>query len=300
MFPISNSIQNYNPAFEQIYRQQTLRKYCSTKGRYIKLNKDNEVPFRLLHTLLFSEKLSVIFCSVPKTSSSNWKRLMLVFGEKIKDPSQTGNDVRVHGYTFNQLNKLQRHESKKMLAYFYTFCFVKHPYKRLVSAWRNKFNDLKHANYLLGYKAKILREFRKNLTEEEYDSGWGVTFEEFTSYMVKVYKTRPVLDYFDEHWRPATSLCYPCQIKYNFIGKMETLIEDSRHVMQVLNVQNEDLFPVDGGSHYAVKTELLVEEYFSKFSNETLSDLYKMYEADFEAFGFDLPNTVKQKMRLIL
>ena len=180
MFPISNSIQNYNPVFEQIYRQQTLRKYCSTKGRYIKLNKDNEVLFRLLHTLLFSEKLSVIFCSVPKTSSSNWKRLMLVFDEKIKDPLQTGNDVRVHGYTFNQLNKLQRNEREKMLAYFYTFCFVKHPYKRLVSAWRNKFNDLKHANYLLRYKAKILREFRKNLTEEEYDSGWGVTFEEFT------------------------------------------------------------------------------------------------------------------------
>ena len=66
---------------------------------------------------------------------------MLVFDEKIKDPSQTGNDVRVHGYTFNQLNKLQRNEREKMLAYFYTFFFVRHPYKRLVSAWRNKFND---------------------------------------------------------------------------------------------------------------------------------------------------------------
>ena len=99
---------------------------------------------------------------------------MLVFDEIIEDPSKIKIDVRVDGYSFNAPKKLDLVERRKKLSNYYAFFFVKHPYERLVSAWRNKFNDHDVSMYAAWYKRNILREFRKNLTHNEYRFGWGL------------------------------------------------------------------------------------------------------------------------------
>lgn len=89
-----------------------------------------------------------------------------------------------------------------------------------------------------------------------YEAGQGVTFKEFILYLLKSYKSRNDLESPDQHWRLPRSLCYPCQMKYDFIGKMETLIEDSRYIMKKWRIGNEDLFPAEGGRSYSIETKI--------------------------------------------
>ena len=80
--------------------------------------------------------------------------------------------------------------------------------------------------------------------------------------MIKTYKIKEPVSSFDQHWRPPSIMCHPCQIKYDFIGKMETVIKDSKYLMKILNVENKDLFPGSGGSKYNTKTKHLIDELF--------------------------------------
>lgn len=172
----SDHSQHYDPPKDQIMRQLTLRQDCKNKINYMDLKKDNEIPKQHTSNVIYRDKKSFIFCPVRSFifCSSNWKRLMLVFDEIIEDPSKIKIDVRVDGYSFNALKKLDLVERRKKSSNYYAFFFVKHPYERLVSAWRNKFNDHDVSMYAAWYKRNILREFRKNLTHNEYRFGWGL------------------------------------------------------------------------------------------------------------------------------
>ena len=81
---------------------------------------------------------------------------------------------------------------------------------------------------------------------------------------------------------------------------METLIEDSRYIMKKWRIGNEDLFPAEGGRSYSIETKNLVEEQFSVFNKATLVGLYLIYQGDFEAFGYELPDIVKNIMEFKL
>ena len=77
---------------------------------------------------------------------------MLIFDQKIKDPSVITYHIKVHGYLFNQIKGVNPGDRKEMLTNYFKFFFVWHPYERLVSAWRNKFNDPEHKNDVLDTK----------------------------------------------------------------------------------------------------------------------------------------------------
>ena len=70
---------------------------------------------------------------------------------------------------------------------------------------------------------------------------------------------------------------------------METLIEDSHHLMHALGVENIEFFPKNATDKYHIKTNTLTKKLFSQFSVETMNKLYKIYQSDFEAFGYNKP-----------
>lgn len=174
-----------------------------------------------------------------------------------------------------------------MLNTYYSFVFVRELYERLTSAYRDKFTDKRIKEYLRQYKVNMLREYRKNLTKEQYFSGMGVIFKEFILFVITTYKEKSVTNV-NEHWRPVTSICYPCHVHYNFIGHQETLNEDFIKVMKTINIKDTKMFP-EANTKYEIKLKTLIPEYYAQFSEDTLSKLYKTYKDNYKAFGYPKP-----------
>lgn len=88
----------------------------------------------------------------------------------------------------------------------------------------------------------------------------------------------------NEHWEPIASLCNPCAVHYNVIGKYETLVDDSALALHLVNADNVT-FPV---GQKTSGTSDLIGKYFESFPIKVTRNLYKMYEEDFKLFGYTL------------
>ena len=245
---------------------------------------DQKEAIRRMYTTIYSDNYHVVYCAVPKAACSNWKRIFMAFENLVDKPTDVAAD-KVHGWFYKLLQKQNEENLRRILNSYYTFFFVRDPYERLISAYRDKFTDPRTKDYLHHYKVEILRTHRRNLTEEEYLSGVGITFEEFILQLIKTFQTKGVGS-LNEHWRPQISICFPCHINYDFIGHQETLHEDFTKVMADLNVRDKAFFP-EANTIYKIKSKSLITQYFSGLSKKTLDQLNKVYEDDFDAFGYD-------------
>lgn len=84
-------------------------------------------------------------------------------------------------------------------------------------------------------------------------------------------------------------LCHPCQVKYDFIGKLETLETDAEHLLKLLKVDHLIRFPSGAQNKTATSWE---RDWFAQIPISTQRQLYKLYELDFELFGYPKPDSV--------
>lgn len=164
---------------------------------------------------------------------------------------------------------------------FTKFLFVRHPLERLVSAYQDKLvrnNTTYHNNVGKG----IIRKYRKKPSPLSLQMGHDVTFPEFVSYIIDEWKDakKPL----DTHWRPVVNLCLPCVMRFDFIGKLETLNQDVDFLLWKLN--ESDLSGLVGRQQKPKTTSSLWKEFMKKISYQQLSDLNRMFAEDFWLFGY--------------
>lgn len=262
--------------------------YCANKNKphaigklilYTRNSKNFHTRGTAKGSYFVSIKKKAVFCAVPKVASTNWKRMLLVM-EGVKNLSELTKKSKVHTQPdLLSISSFTGPERKSMLMKYYKFLFVRNPFERIVSAYRNKLAD-NNTFFERTYGTRILRFLRKNLTENEYAEGKGTTFEEFAQWVAEKH---PV----DPHWLPVHHLCRPCTVPYTFIGKMETLYRDSQQVLN--HLKTDAKFPATWSDGYKTSSQQLMLEYFSKMSTDTIEKLYRYYQDDFEAFGYDIP-----------
>lgn len=269
---------------EQDDRIKKLAKHCRSKIPMTKMDElmrfKNSAASAKQH-LYTSHKKHIVYCGAPKVASTNWKKILLVFEEKIKDIKQIKQKNNVHLMNFDRLfNLIGKGHIAQILKHYYKFLFVRHPFERLVSSYRNKFYETNNTYFQRMYGSRILRMHRNNLTDEEFRAGKGVTFKEFITWIVekKVY---------DPHWVPIYYICFPCIIPYDFIGKMESLKSDSKQIFK--DIETEYIFPIDETDGYSVSSRELMVKYFKNISYETKKKVYWLYREDFKAFGYTIP-----------
>lgn len=160
------------------------------------------------------------------------------------------------------------------------FLIVRHPFERLVSAYRDKLEHIEGRDYY--YKrfgrhiAHKYHRFRKpNETKLE------PTFTEFLRFIVEE-------KYFDEHWAPFVDACEPCLIKYNYILKFDTIERDQKFLMQELGLsdylyERNDLRNINPRG---VTTAALVKEYMQNVPRSLLDEINKVYDTDFKLFSY--------------
>ena len=138
------------------------------------------------------------------------------------------------------------------------------------------------------YGSQILIRYRHNLSADQYKLGRGVTFEEFAKWIVEK-------RVFNPHWASMTSLCHPCVLNYDFVGKMETFDSDVAYMLKVLGTNFR--FPTILKEAYKVSSALLTQTYFAKLSLLLKKRLYQIYKNDFENFGYTIPKEYKSPPR---
>lgn len=232
--------------------------------------------------IIVNDEHKILYCYVPKVACTNWKRIMLSLEKNgISDPLDFPADS-IHNQTlFRTLDKFSRQEIDFRLRHYFKFLFVRHPFERLISAFRNKFQQ----NYSVYFQQRFGRLIVERYREDPEDSallrGNDVTFAEFAQYLLdpRTLQDGPL----NEHWRPMAHLCHPCKVEYDVIGKYESLDEDARYVLNVANISDAVEFPK---LNKTVNTADLVSSYMSNVTKEIVSQLYNLYEMDFEIFGY--------------
>ena len=154
--------------------------------------------------------------------------------------------------------------------------------QRLVTVFVNKFINTPKDD-IVNFRYKWARHMMK-LTKHKnkaHPRGKALHFLEFMQYL-----TIDKSSTFQEHWKPIYLLCHPCIINYDYIGKLETLEEDSNNILKNIEAPNNIKFPLADESTRDSKNNVFFS-LMNKIDAELQEKVEKVYSTDFELFGYN-------------
>ncbi|XP_050730407.1 carbohydrate sulfotransferase 11-like isoform X2 [Eriocheir sinensis] len=244
---------------------------------------------KYLYNLLVDDRHRAIYCYVPKVACTNWKRLMMILSGRTNET----NPLNISSHIPHEEGVLTRLSSARyktsVLSYklrtYTKFLFVRHPMERLVSAYRNKLasNSSSATDFRRRFGSTMLKVRRGvGAFHNVSKAGRGVTFAEFVYYLIERSYTGGQQS-LNEHWAPYFDLCHPCTIRYDNIGKYETLEEDAEFILRKIGARPDLHFPPFVNS----KTASLVPGYLATLTEDMSKKLYELYKPDFALFQYE-------------
>ncbi|XP_072379231.1 carbohydrate sulfotransferase 11-like isoform X1 [Diabrotica undecimpunctata] len=279
IIPLAALESDRYPWLDQIARQEQVLEGCDNMGLRFKIK--NTFNVNKLDHILVDHNHKLLYCYVPKVACTNWKRVMMV----LTGESNTTNPIKISASAAHldnstlKLSQLNLLEVKECLRDYTLFLVARHPFERLLSAYRNKFLDNSPTNkyFKLRYGKHIIGKYRQHPSKADLQTGANVTFREFIQYLIKEGVRT------NEHWAPIYDLCLPCTLNYTFISHYETITDDSTTILRMVKAPNL-VFPVTKSK----RTKDNLRFYFQQLSIYEIEFLYKLYEADFKLFGYGL------------
>ncbi|XP_071795731.1 carbohydrate sulfotransferase 11-like isoform X2 [Asterias amurensis] len=265
----------------QLHRKKHMDRMCHSKYHIETLDFGSQKPIEvqafkyLLDLSYVNDDYKIIVTTIHKVGSSNWRRFM-------QDLHKISSDkFRKAWPPLKFLSKRPTVEIQQNLKEYTKVLFVRHPLVRLLSAYRDKFVKLPTSHYV-GAAVKIIKIIRKqspaNLKKPD------MTFTEFLTYLDGAKNGQR----FDSHWALTFEKYKPCHVRYDVIGKLETLLPDVDYLTDKLGVKGRVEYrypkPYSGSSN----TSLLIENY-SKVPPELVRSICQIYHDDFIAFDYALP-----------
>ena len=241
-----------------------MRSIC--KNSHLPTELPSKFPRKTLQHLVVVEKYKLIYCYIPKSASSTITKLIL----KLEGKNTTGSSHR-KVVTMEQIKNKDR--IQYMLENYYKFLVVREPLQRLVSGFVNKW--VMRNWYYNPKRDKIVKQYR-GLS--------GSLFESFA---------RNIIDHgfnnLDHHWTAYSTLCKPCAINYDFIGKMETLCRDLKYVMNQNHINDTDRY-ISSLANHSQRAKSKKDSYIKELPDDIYQNLVQKFQLEFELFGYPLPN----------
>jgi len=236
--------------------------------------------------LLCSKEHNLTYCPLYKSASTFLLKKFLLISPKEKYDKESVKRLEVQANilarkAFGYLDSWDQYP--QFTKEGTTFLFVRHPFERLLSAFRDKLEDPsvqgKRFNeyYYNKYGRRIVMHFRKEkITGPSFKYP---RFHEFLEFLLS-----RDLRYYDEHWAPYFIGCSPCHVPYNFIGHFETLYWDMHLLANKTNLVGKWDDPND---YFQSSTYLEVsKKYFSLVDRDIIRKIHKKYKLDFDMFGY--------------
>ena len=193
------------------------------------------------------------------------------------------------GYGLQQLGAYRSNDWKTTFKDYFKFAFVRYPFDRLVSAYRNKLEcDVNeqcfHNHWRVHYGTEIIKTYRKNASDLELRSGKSVKFREFLQYIIdgntgrKFESNGP----FNHHWSKYTYMYNFCDFDFDMIGRVETMATDVDYLIS-------KLFPGKDSQLYIPHSNSKgrpSRNYYASIKKTTIQKISNIFADDFELFGY--------------
>ena len=223
----------------------------------------------------------MLFCDAPKTGTSYFKRLWLNY---TRDVTSYENQVHDKGFLsqhgLRYLGSYNETEIEIRLRTYFKFMKVRHPLVRVLSVYRDK---LESANTF--YHDRLGRTIQHVIGGVPFEetTGDNVTFEQFVKYLVLGNPHR-----YEHHMKPVTYLCYPCQIHYDYMVRLETSYADYLQVFEKLrSVRDSKQYLLESMLQVKAETDKQrVIDYYSRIPAALINSLQQKYYADMKLFGY--------------
>ena len=264
-------------AERQEMRKQQLKNYCQQHAGQEPWHKKHQ-----FERFIIDDKNTYIYCSVPKVASTPLRMTLM----RLRNDSKVKiTESSVHIPTFwKHLSEYNATEISNRQATHFKFLFVREPFHRLLSGYKDKFFG-KNRVYTDGFRKRIVRAFRPHEEEVLGAETNNVTFTEFLKFVV--WNNNSMAG--DVHWRQIEKLCFPCAFDFDFIGHFETLAEDAAYFMRKARLDDHVTFPPVRASK--ASSDFLA--YYSQVPREVIYRLGEAFRSDFEMFGYPFPGPLK-------
>ena len=85
------------------------------------------------------------------------------------------------------LKRFSEQEQNVMLATYFKFTFVREPFERLLSSYKDKFVDIRSEDrhYRVRHGREILKNYRPNASRRSFEELDDIRFTEFMEHLVK-------------------------------------------------------------------------------------------------------------------
>uniref|UniRef100_A0A8C8R8U4 Carbohydrate sulfotransferase n=1 Tax=Pelusios castaneus TaxID=367368 RepID=A0A8C8R8U4_9SAUR len=258
--------------------RDTCSKYKSNARRII-------TPYHVSR-IFVEDKYRILYCEVPKAGCSNWKRVLMVLNGLASSTKDIQHNTVHYGNYLKRLDGFDRKGIYHRLNTYTKMLFIREPFEKLVSAFRDKFEHPNNYYHPVFGKA-IISRYRVNASKEALRTGSGVKFKEFIQYLLDVH--RPVG--MDIHWDHVNRLCSPCLIDYDFVGKFESMEEDANFFLHLVGAPQNLTFPrfKDRHSNEERTTTKITQSYFAELSPSQRQRSYDFYYMDYLMFNYSKP-----------
>ncbi|XP_069028865.1 carbohydrate sulfotransferase 8-like [Embiotoca jacksoni] len=273
---------------QQLARTQESRRRLLTDicSKYQAGGGEQLVSQRQVSRVYVEDRSRLLYCEVPKAGCSNWKRVLMVLGGSATSTRDIPHDAAHYA---NHLRRLESYDDAgiaERLRSYNKVLFVREPFERLVSAFRDKFES-PNSYYHPVFGRPIISRYRANATRAALRTGAGVTFREFVQYLLDV--RRPVG--MDIHWQPVSQLCNPCLLRYTFIGKFERLQQEADFLLRSVAAPPNLTFPEfkDRNPLAERTSSRITQKYFSLLNATERQKAFDFYYMDYLMFDYPKP-----------
>ena len=200
--------------------------------QYYLLNYD-ELNSNLFSHLYFDNVHHFFQCLIEKVGCSFFKRFLYFFSNvhpQLESPFDLSLN-EAHRVNLDKFSDLSHPDSLLTQESYKKIIFVRDPYSRLFSGYVDKifsrYNAWRSYNRLI--LARIGRYSLHRICADD------VSFAEFVKFFVQtMQKGVPV----NGHFLPMYLHCKPCEVKYDFVGKLEKFDRDVRIMMHHIGLSN--------------------------------------------------------------
>jgi hypothetical protein len=183
---------------------------------------------------------------------------------------------------------------------FTRFLFVRHPFERLASAYKERIATLAKDRIQpepfydtirerICYRCMGFNYIKRRILGYNPCEGYIPAFKDFVEYVLTNTETPNGIAQMDNHWKPYTIICQVCQFNYNFIGKYETFKNDLNFLLNRLNISDWNNEKRRGTSGH---TTWDYRQLFSSLSDDLICRLKHLYRDDFNLFDYRLEDYV--------